>query len=270
MAEPFLQIHLEPRQPVDLDHLTAAFGAISRQYQLFIGEATLADKPKDAKLLVSRVAPGSIDIALVPDLLSAALIAPLLHRLDLIKKFAEHLRDIIKFFSEKTDTPAEGITARDCDDVAAIVRPVADRGGQQTFNIVQGDVIINYFQVTPDNALTILDRTAEVKAELQSPDVETRQRVAMIWQRLDRKHAKTIGARSPDKAVIEEVDVLPHAILVDELVHLKDQMVSDEKNPMQKVYFVDVEILRSDRRVVAYRVTGYHGQDDLQPSEESA
>ena len=40
-------------------------------------------------------------------------------------------------------------------------------------------------------------------------------------------------------------------------------MIDDDENPMQKVYFVDVEVSRVNDKVMAYRVIGYHGKDDL-------
>jgi len=45
--------------------------------------------------------------------------------------------------------------------------------------------------------------------------------------------------------------------------HVKKEMIDDEENPYQKVYFVDVEVLRVGDKVVAYRIVGYHGKEDL-------
>jgi hypothetical protein len=42
-------------------------------------------------------------------------------------------------------------------------------------------------------------------------------------------------------------------------------MISDEENPMQKVYFVDVEVSRVGGKVTAYRIVGFHGKDELDP-----
>jgi hypothetical protein len=89
----------------------------------------------------------------------------------------------------------------------------------------------------------------------------------MVWARLDRAPAKTEGS-SPDKGIIEEIDPKPKTILfTDELSYLKHQMISDEENPMQKVYFVDVEVSRVGGKVTAYRIVGFHGKDELDPPD---
>jgi hypothetical protein len=46
---------------------------------------------------------------------------------------------------------------------------------------------------------------------------------------------------------------------------IKKQMIDDEVNPYQNVYFVDVSVSRIADKVVAYRVIGYHGKEELEP-----
>jgi hypothetical protein len=46
--------------------------------------------------------------------------------------------------------------------------------------------------------------------------------------------------------------------------YLKKQMIDDEVNPYQSVYFVDVSVSRVSGRVVSYRVMGYHGKEELE------
>ena len=105
------------------------------------------------------------------------------------------------------------------------------------------------------------------KAELQvSAKPEKAQRVSMTWTRLD-KHKVTIGGKqSADRGIIEELDPKPHAVFfTDEMTVLKDEMIADEENPYQQVYFVDVEISRAaGGKITAYRIVGYHGKEELQ------
>ncbi|WP_157644364.1 hypothetical protein [Bradyrhizobium sp. WSM2793] len=51
----------------------------------------------------------------------------------------------------------------------------------------------------------------------------------------------------------------------DEMSHLKKQMIGDEENPYQAIYFVDVVVSRSSGKVVSYRVIGYYGKEELEP-----
>ena len=65
---PLLQLHIEPDEPIEVEELTGALGALSRQYQDFATAEGLTGKAGNARLLVSNVSPGSIDINLLPDL----------------------------------------------------------------------------------------------------------------------------------------------------------------------------------------------------------
>ena len=88
---------------------------------------------------------------------------------------------------------------------------------------------------------------------------------------MDRDAAKTQGS-SPDKALIEEIDSKAKSVFfADEFSYLKKEMIDNQDNPYQKVYFVDVEVSRIEGRVTAYRIVGFHGTDDIdinnQPEE---
>jgi hypothetical protein len=266
--DPLLQLHLEPRDPIDVLHLTAALGSLARQYQEFAFEHDLARRTADARLLVSNVAPGSIDISFVPDFTyivaaGGPLLAPLLNKYDLIEKFGKHLKTLIDAFSS-TKPPPETITVKDCDDAINIVKPIAQNGGSQTFNIIKAGQILPVLFINTEQAQSLVESAARHKIELQRPDADIRQSVAMVWARLDRDPAKTEGTKSPDRGVIEEIDPKPHAVLfTDEMSHIKREMIDDQENPYQKVYFVDVEIVRVGDKIVAYRIMGFHGTEDL-------
>lgn len=263
---PILQLHLEPDAPIEVSELTEALDALSHQYQIFATAEGHA-RPGVARLLVSNVAPGSIDINFVPDLGSlGALVGPMLDQLELLTKFAEQIRRLIDVFrrrdTEATDAGGD-VTIGQCEDAINITAPIANHGGTQTLNIINGPVVQNIHIMNQAEAREVSERAQREKARLQSPQSERRQRVSMIWKRLDRDPAATEG-RSPDKGLIEEIDTRPKAVLfTDEMAHLKDEMIADEENPYQKVYFVDVEISRVNNRITAYRVFGYHGKDDF-------
>ncbi|WP_038956351.1 hypothetical protein [Bradyrhizobium japonicum] len=270
-AEPSLQLHLEPEEPIEISELTGALTAIARQYQAYAVENELASKNSEARLLVSAVKPGSIDINLVPDLTSMVvmagpLLAPLIDKLELIEKFGKHLKSLIDLFAKKRETTAgDNITVKDCDDATNIVKPIASHGGSQTFNVINGPVTVQLLTITAQEAASILETAAHEKALLQNPNAEIVQRVPMTWKRLDRDSVKSAAKTTPDRALIEEIDEKPHAVFfTDEMSHLKNQMIDDEDNPYQAIYFVDVVVSRSSGRVVSYRVIGYHGKEELE------
>jgi hypothetical protein len=48
------------------------------------------------------------------------------------------------------------------------------------------------------------------------------------------------------------------------MTYLKREMIDDEENAFQSVYFVDVSVSRVAGRIVAYRIIGYHGKEPLE------
>ena len=192
-------------------------------------------------------------------------ILPLIDAASLVEKYVSHLSALLSWFqSGGTEKPFKAITVKDCDDAINIVKPVAESGGTQTFNTIHGGVTINMLQTTAEDARKIIEGAARAKAALQLPDAERHQRVSMVWHRLARDAARTEGTRSPDQGKIEELDAKPHAVMfTDDMAYIKGEMIDDEANPYQKVYFADVDVSRVSSKITAYRIYGYHGKEDF-------
>ena len=234
-----LQLHLAPSEPIEISELTGALASLARQYDVFVhGQESLAGIGT-ARLLVDSVAPGSIDISFVPDLSSAAIFAmPIISDVHVVSDFAGHLRWLLEKFqgAEKSN-----VTVKDCDDAINIVKPTANHGGTQTFNVFNGPIIQHIISIDAPSARRITEDAVREKAHLQSTEAE-RKNISMVWKRLDRDRAKSKGS-TPDKALIEEIDPKPRPVFFqDVLSYLKDEMIKNEENPYQKVYFVDVDV----------------------------
>lgn len=63
---PPLQVHIEPKEAIELNELNASLAAIAKQYRKFALREGHVTAASEARLLVSSVAPGSIDIGLIP------------------------------------------------------------------------------------------------------------------------------------------------------------------------------------------------------------
>lgn len=254
---------------MEVSELTGALGALARQYQMFAVQNQLAKKPSDARLLVSSVSPGSIDISLYPDLaayLAAAPMLAIIEKLELIAKFGHAIKALLEIFKKKEIDAGDDISIKDCDDAINIAKPIAHHGGTQTFNTINGGVIFNIVTMNAPEASMILESALHQKALLQNSDAEVKQRVPMVWKRLDRDETRPEAKSTPDRALIEEVDAKSHPVFfTDEMSSIKKQMIDDAAaNPYQTVYFVDVSVSRVAGRVVSYRVIGYHGKEELE------
>jgi hypothetical protein len=265
MNSAYLQLHLEPAEPLEVAELTAALNAFAHRYQVFAASENAGGEIASGKLLVASVQPGSIDINFIPEAVAAAapLIPHILNQALTLSKFAGNLKSLLDMFASKKAIPTD-VSIRDCEDVVNICKPIADHGGSQTFNVFNGPAIVAHFSIDRKESQRALEGATRCKSALLSPMDGTRQRVSMIWKRLDRDEAKTKGTRSPDLGLIEEIDPRPHAVMfTDEMSYLKREMIGDVENPYQKVYFIDVDVSRIGDKITAYRIIGYHGSDDF-------
>lgn len=263
-----LRLYLETERPIEVADFSAAINSIARQYQLFAARRGIEPGAENAKLLVYSVQPGSIDISFLTawsEILGVAVsVQPTFNQIKIVNEFANHLRYLLEtFLPKKTPTPADTQSIRDCEDAINIVKPTAQGGGKKSILVIKDPIInINHY-----DAKEIIDNATRVKRALENPKSSLHEQVAMIWKRLDRDHTKSQKS-SPDKAQIDSIDRKAKPVFfVDSLRYLKQQMIEDETNPYQQVYFVDVYVNRIDGRTVSYKVVGYHGKDDLDPED---
>lgn len=268
-SDGYLRLHIETVHSIDVEELSSALVSYGRQYQTFAFERGFVGRPSDAKLLVSSVSQGSIDISFIPELVAIGMtLLPLVDQATLAVKFADQLLTLLKHFqSAKNPPPGVAVDVKDCEDVANIVSPVADNGGSQTFMVINGGVTVNQLTVSQSEARKIRRRAQQQRDALKTPEVpakETRHGVPLTWHQLAKDAPKMQGKRSPDQGIIEEIDEGAHAVLfTDDTAHLKNELIGDGENPYRMVYFVDVEISRVANKVVSYRVFRFHGKDEL-------
>ena len=132
-----------------------------------------------------------------------------------------------------------------------IALSVVEAGGKQTINHVniQGDFQPVY-TLDAKAAHQVMGNAADTKAILQHPAAERLNSQAMVWKTFDKSHARTEGQRSPDKGIIDEIDPSPKAILLgDDEAGMKVDILASDENPMQMIYFVDVEVVRVQQKI---------------------
>jgi hypothetical protein len=260
----YLQLHLEPNSPLEIGELTGALNAFAHQYQVFALAQPRGEETLGGRLLVASVAPGSIDVNFIPLLVATA--QPLLPMIDpavTLAKFASSVMGLVAMFAKK-DKGDRDPTVRDCDDAINILKPIAQNGGSQTFNVYNNSAIYQSVTISDEMAKEAIEGALRKRAELQIPEQGPRQCVATVWKQLARDAAKTTG-RSPDKGLITEIDSKPHPVLFkDDMGYLKREMIDDLESPFKKVFFVDVEVISVADKIAGYRITGYHTSDDIE------
>ncbi|KAB1087365.1 hypothetical protein F4V91_13590 [Neorhizobium galegae] len=269
---PALNLHIEPKDPIELDDMLASLATLGKRFQTFAREELADEFRRDPKLYVSSIKPGSIDISLIPDFIDAGKAAAGAvvavgagDTAEAVKGFAESIKGLLDIFRkpEATKKEQDGVSIRDCDDAVNIVKPIAASGGSQTFNVNNnhGTQIFQFNMSSPD-ANRIIQNALEKKASLLLPQTETRASVALVWQKIDKSLARTDGATSPDKGRIDEIDAGAKSILfAEDMAAVKAEIMDDAM--LKMVYYVDVEVVRVDDKIKAYRVIRYHGKDPL-------
>jgi len=266
-ATSFLRLHMEPEGPLEVGELVKALTALSHQYQEFSDSQKIPEDGK-SKLLIESVAPGSIIINFVVDhqqhIGAIGIAVGVLHHAEVIQKFADRIKWLVDKF--KSPVPKDGhadVTIKDCEDITNIVQPIAQNGGTQTISVVHNHIETAQIFMNQRDAKIIQNRAAQNREIIAGTVNETKTSVPLIWTQINKNSFK-ISGQSPDKGIIEELDKKPRPILfAEEMAPLKHELISDEGNPMQNVYFVDVEVMRVSGKIVSYKVTGYHGKDAL-------
>ena len=258
---------MDPNCPIEVTELVKALNSISRQYHEIAASSEL-EAERNSRLLVRSISHGSIVIDFVTDYLphitTIAGLAGVLHQFEIVDKLGERLKWLVeKFRTRPKKSHLADISVTDCDDAINFLQPIANNGGSQTVTIVKNNIETAIFVTSSDQARAFSNNAKMIRSELVGSISETKQRVPLIWKQIHKDAIKSAGT-SPDKGVIEEIDQKVHPILfADDMASLKRQMVSDDDNPLQKIYFVDVEVSRVQGKVVSYRVVGYHGKEEL-------
>ncbi len=256
--------HIETEQNIEAVELSKTISAIAHQYHQLLESDTGAEKTKP--LLVESVSKGSIVINFTVDPAPYLIVAvAAMEQASTIVKLGEHIKWFFdKFGSNHKEALRKGqISVQDCQDAINIVRPTAKHGGSQTFNIVHNHIESAIINIGETEARAIENRAISTLASLQGSQTEVRRNVPLTWHQLNRDSLKQRGV-SPDKGIIEELDVSPKPILfADETSSFKNHMIMEDDNPYRQVHFVDVEVCRISSKIVSYRVVGYHGSDEL-------
>ena len=270
-----IAIHIEPERPIALPILLSNLKSLGDEYHKYSTEVLGVSKKENSKLYVGSISPGSIDILLQPEYLEiagvglaiATSVGPV-EAMRAIGDFADFVKLLLERFegnSKPSEIASDEITISDCNNAINFAQNVVDAGGSQTINVVnvEGD-FKPVISINESQARRLVKNANQTKAILEFPSDELFQAQALVWKTFDKSPAKKDGQRSPDKGIIESIDPKHKAILfADGEEGLKSEIINSDENPMQMVYYVDVEVVKVDNKVKAYRIVKYHSREQL-------
>lgn len=255
-----LRIHIKNSQPVDVSDFTKTMSAFGTLFSNFAQKNGKSKEEANAKLYVSKIIEGSIDIHLV-ELASLAVI-PFVENSNLILDFAKHIKSIYDYFVlSKGDEPELNVPElKGVHDMVSI--PANDRNGLMTVQVINdnaGNVIFegctfnhiegNGIQNQSDNALK------GRKALSNEGDIYRKQLMTIYQVRKD-------GADRGNKGVIDAISDRKLGLVFDSDT-LEDDILRSAQNPMLKGYIVDVIVQTVQGKPAAYKIMALHDVIDL-------
>lgn len=255
-----LRIHIKNSQPVDVSDFTKTMSAFGSLFSNFAQKNGKSKEEANAKLYVSKIIEGSIDIHLV-ELASLAVI-PFVENSNLILDFAKHIKSIYDYFVlSKGDEPELNVPElKGVHDMVSI--PANDRNGLMTVQVINdnaGNVIFegctfnhiegNGIQNQSDNVLK------ERKALSNERDIYRKQLMTIYQVRKD-------GTDRGNKGVIDAISDRKLGLVFDSDI-LEDEILRSAQNPMLKGYIVDVIVQTVLGKPAAYKIMALHDVIDL-------
>lgn len=256
-----LRIHIENTQPIEVSDFTKTMNAIGSLFSSFASKNGKTKDEINAKLYVSKIKEGSIDIHLVE--LATVGIIPFMENSNLILDFAKNIKSFYEYYvhsiGEKPKLNAQEL--KGVHDMVSV--PANDRGGKMAIQVIHGDVGEIIFEGCTFNHIEgngiqnqSENELKELKSTTSEGEVLTR-RLMTIYQ--VRKDSGSTG----NKGVIESISDRKLGLVFD-TDELEDRILHSSQNPMLKGYVVDVIIQTAQGKPAAYKVMALHDVIDLE------
>lgn len=265
MAEPVspLIITLEHDGPMPLDEFSGALDRLASRYGRYSRQH---GDPDDARLYISRIREGSIEVALVNIAVAAQ---PLIHAagsLNTLIGYGKNVAGLLQRFKSGSVSKAE-ISLADCDDARAMVKPVLHTEGGGLIIAINGDgnTVQPLIIIDAQGAREIDNRAAMLRAELALPQEDRAEQVLFVWDQIRDAPAVEDGKRSPDRGVIAALDAKAHPVTFADPA-AKEAMYRTDENPFELGFIVDAKVLLGPRGPAGFRITKLHDTIPLDPA----
>lgn len=253
-----LLVKINHTQPIEVDDFVKTISAIGELFDGFCRNNMHSREAQKAKLYVNKIEQGSIEIFLTEAF--SALALPMIENVNLIMDFAAHLKNVIEYYIRGRGQKPE-LTAKELHQLHDVLTINAnDRGGTTMIGAVNinnfgsGDVVYNCFILDhggSNSAQNQINREEEEAKQAEPTETVYHRKLLRIFQLRTNMQTDT-----GNRAIVESLNDRPLA-LVFETDELKRRVLCDD-NPVRYGYLVDVAVLTSNGRPVAYKVTALH------------
>lgn len=251
-----LLVKIKHSKPIEVKDFVATINAMGNLFDGFCRANGDSSEARKAKLYVEKIEHGSIEIFLTEAVTALAL--PFMENMNLIMEFAGHIKDVIYYFTKGLGTKPELSLPelRNYHDVFAVT--AGDNKGETQIGAIRiGDThnvynncVFNY-QDSNSSQNQIQRTEQELRDELPTETVYRRRLLTIHQMRSDSNTDKG------NQGHIDELNKRPLS-LVFESDELKNRILYSSENPTLQAYLVDVVVLTTGGRPVAYKVTDLH------------
>ncbi len=253
-----LLVEIKNTAPIELSDLTSSLAALNSQYSLYVKQHLEQNICNDTRLYVKEVRNGSAIFELVN--IVSATVLPFMENANTLIGFVGYIRDVFKFFLNKSDTKPE-LTTGDCRDLMHLVNPiVADNGAHiKIGTYVNGNATI-IVQADNTEANTIQNGLRRENERLSiTEQTAVYCKVVMTWSQTNSDMSNNTKNRGVIDAIFKDKSL---KVLFDD-DDTKREMLYGSENPLTTAYVVDVKVETSQDRPVAYRVMKLHEKFDI-------
>lgn len=251
-----LLIKITHSKPIEMKDFVATMNAVGNLFDGFCRNNGDSSEAQKAKLYVQKIEHGSIEIFLTEAVTALAL--PFMENMNLILEFAEHVKNVIQYYTkgkgEKPELDAKEL--RQYHDVFAVT--AGDNNGQTEIGAVQigctGHVFngctFNYFE--GNSAQNQIQRDEKELREREDTERIYERQLMTIFQMRG-----NMNTNAGNKAIIDALSKNPLSVVF-ESDELKRQILNNDNNPTKQAYLVDVVIQTIGGKAVAYKIMALH------------
>lgn len=251
-----LLVHIEHSKPIEINEFTQSLNAIGNLFSSFAQEQGESKEMSQANLYVEKIESGCIDIFLC-ETVSAGII-PFVENMNIILEFSSYLKTIIEYFTlGKGKEPKLKLNeAKNFKDLFTIT--ANDNKGEMSIGAIavgnKGCVYQNCTFNFPgsNSAQNQLDKEIERIKSIQPIGDMYKRRLMTIYQMRG-----DMNVDAGNKAVIESISPRKVSVVFSS-DDLKEAILHSDDNPTKKAYWVDVETLNVNGRLVGYNVLALH------------
>lgn len=262
-----LTLKIDTEEPVELGDFVGAFTSIANEFERFVSEEHPRSK-SDPKMFVREVRYGCIEA----DIISGLAVAAVTHmdQILILEDFVKRWGRRFSYLMKGSVPAGELETSSELKDWVDAVKSISsDPRASHRIEAAQFEdgerKVRAAFTFTAPDARTALENIEDRKKLIKQKEIETHERVLMIFTRTDIHDAK-LNKKSGERVVIgslssEDKPVMYASEIAEQ--EIREHIREADENAYKRGFVVDIAMQKSGDSISAYAVTALHSVIDI-------